>query len=113
MCFCVGPPVGAYFAARPLPESWGYELNIYAAPAVLTLVLLVAETIFLIVFLPETHSKAVRVGGAAESAKSKPKIKSSVEQRQKTLKTLRLLHFLFLGIFSGMEFTLSFLTFDC
>ena len=34
------------------------------------------------------------------------------EQRIKTLKSLRVFHFLFLGIFSGVEFTLTFLTFD-
>ena len=34
------------------------------------------------------------------------------EQRLRTLSILRHLHFLFLGIFAGVEFTLTFLTFD-
>ncbi|KAG6854828.1 hypothetical protein C0991_012018 [Blastosporella zonata] len=135
ICFCIGPPIGAYFASRPLPHSmnsWGPELNIYAVPAFLTLVLLVAETIFLMLFLPETRS-----GGVAVHGKEQPTIatssnnarvnkgdstngnglnnarKSTVEERIAMLKTLRRQHFLFLVIFSGMEFTLTFLTFDC
>lgn len=159
ICFCIGPPIGAYFASRPLPhsmDSWGPELNIYAAPAILTLVLLVAETIFLMIFLPETRGKSYTLksnkvkerptvngtnhtngngavhtngngnalvngnesngakgNGSAPKATLKPSHKYSVEHRIQTLQTLRRLHFLFLGIFSGMEFTLTFLTFDC
>ncbi|GLB33913.1 putative MFS DHA1 sub-family protein [Lyophyllum shimeji] len=132
ICFCIGPPIGAYFASRPLPpsmNSWGPELNVYVVPALLTLVLLVAETAFLMVFLPETRGHSVRavpqgkeqsetaaahVNGHGDTANgtSKPKRRFSVEQRIATLESLRRLHFLFLGIFSGMEFTLTFLTFD-
>ncbi|KAJ6628741.1 major facilitator superfamily domain-containing protein [Mycena sp. CBHHK59/15] len=100
ICFCIGPPIGAYFASRPLPASmntFGLDLNVYAVPAVITLVLLVAETLFL------------ATNGASSS---KPARKASIEQRIRILKTLRGLHFMFLGIFSGVEFTLTFLTFD-
>jgi hypothetical protein len=38
---------------------------------------------------------------------------STVKERINRLKILRRLHFLFLGVFSGIEFTLTFLTFDC
>ncbi|KAF8076503.1 major facilitator superfamily domain-containing protein [Lyophyllum atratum] len=128
--FCIGPPIGAYFASRPLPhsmDSWGPELNVYAAPAFLTLILLLAETVFLMLFLPETRGRGSAVDQGKERSKtttpgvdgnsstngfSKPKRKFSVEQRLATLKSLRRLHFLFLGIFSGVEFTLTFLTFD-
>ncbi|KJA30176.1 hypothetical protein HYPSUDRAFT_32278 [Hypholoma sublateritium FD-334 SS-4] len=137
ICFCIGPPIGAYFASRPLPKSmnsWGPELNIYAAPAFLTLVLLVAETIFLAVALPETRGKAIvppeskKAAGAAHAngnghtnghtnGKSAahtgpPKPKRTIEGRLAVLKTLRILHFHFLALFSGVEFTLTFLTFD-
>jgi hypothetical protein len=110
------------------------ELNVYAAPAILTLVLLVAETVFLGVALPETRGKKLGIqasersgeystdcradgsrGGSDRSAKKEDGATDPVrpvEQRIKTLKTLRVLHFLFLGIFSGVEFTLTFLTFD-
>jgi hypothetical protein len=110
------------------------ELNVYAAPAILTLVLLVAETVFLGVALPETRGKKLGVQGSEKSeenstdyqaganggAAGRPVTKEGgatitvrpAGQRIKTLKMLRVLHFLFLGIFSGVEFTLTFLTFD-
>ncbi|KAI0269115.1 MFS DHA1 sub-family [Gloeopeniophorella convolvens] len=132
ICFCIGPPIGAYFASRPvaLGQSLGLELNIYAAPAILTLVLLVAETAFLAIALPETRGKKLNLsssektderpeGHAANgnghsngSANGKAAHFRSAAQRIKTLKSLRTLHFLFLGVFSGVEFTLTFLTFD-
>ncbi|KAI0068789.1 MFS DHA1 sub-family, partial [Artomyces pyxidatus] len=127
ICFCIGPPIGAYFASRPveLGSSLGLELNVYAAPAILTLVLLLAETLFLMIALPETRGKAhapppaektngANSNGAANGVDHKPKTSraKTVEQRITLLKSLRSLHFLFLGIFSGVEFTLTFLTFD-
>ncbi|KAJ7665502.1 major facilitator superfamily domain-containing protein [Mycena rosella] len=122
ICFCIGPPIGAYFASRPLPASintFGLEFNVYAVPATITLVLLVLETLFLILALPETRGK--RMQPVAEKPKAttngaspaKPPHKAaSVEERIRILKSLRGLHFLFLGVFSGVEFTLTFLTFD-
>ncbi|KAJ7180217.1 major facilitator superfamily domain-containing protein [Mycena crocata] len=120
ICFCIGPPIGAYFASRPLPASmntFGLEFNVYAVPATITLVLLVLETLFLIFALPETRGKRMKPlpekpQTTNGTSPSKPTRKASVDQRVKILKTLRLLHFLFLGIFSGVEFTLTFLTFD-
>jgi hypothetical protein len=133
--FCIGPPIGAYFASRPVPLGQtvlDMELNIYAVPAMLTLILLVAETAFLAVALPETrgkmlpvqspeesdeHSAAdhdhgrIRKGTDVKSVAETPPIRPA-EQRIKALKSLRVLHFLFLGVFSGVEFTLTFLTFD-
>lgn len=123
ICFCVGPPIGAYFAARPLPpsmDSWG--LNVYATPAILTLVLLLAETAFLAAFLPETRGKGVPASAEKQKAKTtsangngkhQEKPKRSIEGRIAILRTLRRLHFFFLALFSGVEFTLTFLTFDC
>ena len=121
ICFCIGPPIGAYFASKPLPKSWnveGIEFNVYAAPAILTLVLLVVETVFLIFALPETR-------GSGKTYK-KPELFSDhphekheespgpvrTEKRISLLKTLRTLHFSFLSVFSGMEYTFTFLTFD-
>ena len=125
ICFCVGPPIGAYFASRPFPPNiiQGLELNIYATPAALTLVLLVLETGFLAVALPETRfsrkneGKPVEVNlddntlspGPSRSVQLRGK---SVQERLRLLKSMSTLHFLFLGIFSGVEFTLTFLTFD-
>jgi len=131
ICFCIGPPIGAYFATRPLPKSlnsWGLgELNVYAVPAILTLVLLVAETVFLVVALPETKGKGVSTAPAKENETTNgstnghtngkgttksPVPKRTAETRLNVLKSLRSLHFFFLALFSGVEFTLTFLTFD-
>lgn len=127
ICFCIGPPIGAYFASRPLPASFsagGHEVNVYATPALLSLVLLVVETIFLAVALPET--RGTRIADPQETEKStangiqtttngveaKSSAKASVEERLNKLKVLRTAHFQFLAIFSGIEFSLTFLTFD-
>jgi len=146
ICFCIGPPIGAYFASRPVLLGQaqtqligGTELNVYAAPAILTLILLVAETLFLAVALPETRGRTLihdtrdseesdgrsstqgdrRIGdtkvtgdGRVKEDDSGPSVARPAEQRIKTLKSLRVFHFLFLRVFSGVEFTLTFLTFD-
>jgi hypothetical protein len=137
ICFCIGPPIGAYFASRPVvlgqSKLGGTELNVYAAPAILTLILLVAETVFLAIALPETRGKRLL---HVQSSEEKNEGRSSAvddraphgdakvtrgntvapvrpaEQGIKTLKSLSMFHFLFLGVFSGVEFTLTFLTFD-
>jgi MFS family permease len=124
ICFCIGPPIGAYFASKPLPASWnkwGIELNIYAAPAVLTLLLLVAETVFLIFALPETRLKGP-TGQNRPAAEKDPKddkettrgTTSSAARKKRIalLRTLGRLNFFFLILFSGVEFTFTFLTFD-
>lgn len=95
------------------------DLNVYAAPALLTLVLLVAETLFLTVALPETRNirpdkhdnDDLLEVHANEKSKAASALRS-VKERSELLRVLRKLHFLFLGIFSGVEFTLTFLTFD-
>ena len=123
IAFCVGPPIGAYFASRPFPPNiiQGLELNIYATPAALTLILLVLETIFLAAALPETRfsrkseAKSVLDNDTTPSPGPSRSIQlrgKSVQGRLQLLKSMSTLHFLFLGIFSGVEFTLTFLTFD-
>jgi len=118
ICFCIGPPIGAYLSTHPFTPSLamtgGYELNVYATPAILTLVLLLVETLFLAVMLPETRGKGAQPTAEerkspATNAKSSRKTAAS---RLATLKRLRRMHFLFLAVFSGVEFTLTFLSFD-
>lgn len=125
ICFCIGPPIGAYFASRPFPSNiiQGVELNIYATPAAITLVLLILETVFLAVALPETRlskkteSKSVELDlddttSSSTTSRSVQLRGKSVQDRLGLLKSMSTVHFLFLGIFSGVEFTLTFLTFD-
>lgn len=120
ICFCIGPPIGAYFASRPLPTSlhtMGVELNIYAVPAAVSIVLLVIETAFLLLFLPETRGLRLNTARKPITDQSFPSSKERLSQptsvkRLNVLKGLRRFHFFFLSVFSGMEFTLPFLTFD-
>jgi len=120
ICFCIGPPIGAYFASQPVPASvraLGIELNIYAVPALITLVLLSVETLFLTVALPETRGIQPNGNKDRSQVNSVEKLKTktppkTIQERLDLLQTLRWLHFSFLGIFSGVEFTLTFLTFD-
>jgi len=99
-------------------QALGINLNIYAVPATLTLVLLVLETLFLIVALPETRNAGGKAKPDVHSESDKKatrdgtSAKRDVTTRLKLLKSLQKFHFLFLVIFSGVEFTLTFLTFD-
>jgi hypothetical protein len=109
--------MGAYFASKPIPTQirlWGWDVNIFAGPAFITLILLVVETIFLLIFLPETRH--VNEPAQHTVIASKPQTSRSqganIEKRIAVLRSLRRLHFLFLSVFSGFEFTLTFLTFD-
>lgn len=98
-------------------RALGVELNIYAVPALITLVLLSVETLFLAAALPETRGSKPIFGKVAslqanKVEKSKIMSPATVRERLDLLRTLRRHHFFFLGIFSGVEFTLTFLTFD-
>ncbi|QRV73142.1 major facilitator superfamily transporter [Ceratobasidium sp. AG-Ba] len=110
ICFTIGPPIGAYFSTHPAPFAFARDLNIYATPATLTLVLLLIETAFLAAFLPETRGTTL-VDDDGEGARGKYK-KLSLGERKLLLKDLGRLHFSFLSLFSGVEFTLTFLSFD-
>ena len=85
-------------------------------PAFLTLVLLVAETVFLAYALPET--RGTKISGKedalskGENDKNQTAPATSRPKRVLLLKTLGKLHFFFLVLFSGVEFTFTFLTFD-
>ena len=85
LAFSTGPPVGAYLAKFPL--DW-QGVNIYALPALISLVLLVAETVVLAVALPETRSA---------QATSKPQ--TAVASTR--LRRLEKLHTAFLLVFAG------------
>jgi MFS family permease len=110
ICFTIGPPIGAYFSTHPFPFAFTRDMNIYATPAILTLVLLLVETAFLAVFLPETRGTTL-IPEEGESARGRYE-KLSLGQRKLLLKDLGRLHFSFLSLFSGVEFTLTFLSFD-
>ncbi|POW09740.1 hypothetical protein PSTT_06617, partial [Puccinia striiformis] len=58
LCFTFGPILGAWFAMRAPPlqatKLLGIGLNVYAVPALISLLLLIFETLYLAFALPET-----------------------------------------------------------
>ncbi|KAJ1801634.1 hypothetical protein LPJ59_000123 [Coemansia sp. RSA 2399] len=111
--FTLGPSIGAYFAQLnpDLLLSGGstvFEYAPFAMAALFSLVLLIVECVYLFVRLPETlhyASRATNTNGskAKEASKSTPVA---------LLRRLNYLHFAYLFFFSGMEYTLTFLTHD-
>ena len=78
------------------------ELNIYATPAFITLILLLLETLFLAVALPETRGMQPTDEAAEKKVgKAIGRPKRTVKQRLATLKAAKFAHFGFLSVFSG------------
>ncbi|CAJ0950467.1 unnamed protein product [Ranitomeya imitator] len=119
--FTIGPMVGAYFAMN-LTSG---EL-FYVRPALLALLFAVIDLVFIFLLLPETLPKENRVSsmmvgfqGASDllspvslfqfSAVTRRKDRPCQESLQ-NLRILGLVYFLYLFLFSGLEYTISFLT---
>ncbi|XP_043918854.1 major facilitator superfamily domain-containing protein 10 [Protopterus annectens] len=119
--FTLGPMIGAYFAVMSSKE----EL-FYVRPALLALLFVVADLLFIILFLPETLPRQHRVSSVMSSvwetmdlisplalfkfsAVTRGKDSPSKESIQ-NLRIIGLVYYLYLFLFSGLEYTLSFLT---
>ncbi|KAF8976501.1 hypothetical protein BGZ46_008201 [Entomortierella lignicola] len=134
IAFTVGPALGAYFANKDLvatfPGLAQYGLHPFSGSALLAMVLLTVESLYLYARLPETNSESWRLtvqqtveeekrqkvqeAKATTSNNSSAVVLSHKEiiQLQNTyLGRLSFTHFAHLFLFSGMEFTLTFLTF--
>ncbi|XP_075050389.1 major facilitator superfamily domain-containing protein 10 [Mixophyes fleayi] len=119
--FTIGPMVGAYFAMNTASG----EL-FYVRPALLALILSVIDLVFILLLLPETLPKENRVSsmmigfqGASDLLSPVSLFQfSAVTRRQdspsheslKSLRALGLVYFLYLFLFSGLEYSISFLT---
>lgn len=118
--FTVGPLLGAYFAL----SSRVAESVFYQTPALLALAFSAADLLFIWLALPETLTVDVKVkssgfGDSGDllnplslfqfSAVTRVKDPPTKERMQK-LCLLGLVYFSYLFLFSGLEFTLSFLT---
>ncbi|KAJ3039949.1 hypothetical protein HDV00_011615 [Rhizophlyctis rosea] len=125
--FTVGPPLGAYFTSYHLhalfPTLKWLPINEYSSPALFAFILILIETAYLFVALPETlnfkSSPLYRSSIPATETKPQPTVKATPAtpsagkaQQTASLPLLSTIHFLFLFLFSGMEFTLTFLTHD-
>lgn len=118
--FTVGPLLGAYFAISS--KSTGTVF--YHTPAVLALAFSAADLLFIWLVLPETLTKDMKTSSSScgdswdllspislfhFSAVSRAEEPPSKERMQ-SLRALGLVYFSYLFLFSGLEFTLSFLT---
>ena len=115
-CFCIaftfGPALGAW-----LSTISSVVANPFATAAGFSLFLIVAETLYLYMCLPETLPSKVESqanGNGAAKAKTVPTSAQKVEGRTRTNShiILNFTHFAFILFFSGMEFSLPFMTFD-
>lgn len=119
--FTFGPLMGAYFALKPV------DVELFCQyPAMLAVLFSIADLLFIFLMLPETLLKNKK---SCSDTLSVPEVSdllnpvalfnfSAVTESKKpsskpyvhNLKVLGLVYFTYLFIFSGLEFTLSFLT---
>ncbi|OQE26385.1 hypothetical protein PENSTE_c005G00305 [Penicillium steckii] len=116
IAFTFGPILGASLAGVGVVKS-----NPFVVAAAVSLGFVVVETAFIWWFLPETHpafTSLVKEGETRETGTgtgTKTEKKEGTVQEEKYVRTnnpviLNALHFLFLLPFSGLEFSLPFLT---
>lgn len=106
IAFTFGPALGAY-----LSTITSVAANPFATAAGFSLFLIVTETIYLYFYLPETLPTVADQPTANGHTSTE---KKSVEKRERTNShfLLNMTHFTFILFFSGMEFSLPFLTYD-
>ncbi|CBF80938.1 hypothetical protein AN5140.2 [Aspergillus nidulans FGSC A4] len=113
IAFTFGPALGAYLSGIMTVKA-----NPFATAAGVSLGLILLETVYIYACLPETHpqitgsssTSAPTLNEDSKKTKEAPKAKSSTYQYSNNPTTLNILHLLFLLPFSGMEFSLPFLT---
>lgn len=105
IAFTFGPALGAWLSSIATVAA-----NPFATAAGFSLFLIVTETVYLYYALPETlPSLSESNGHAADTKKAKTPTST---QRTNSHTLLNAVHFAFLLFFSGMEFSLPFMTYD-
>ncbi|KAI0105680.1 major facilitator superfamily domain-containing protein [Nemania sp. FL0031] len=102
IAFTFGPALGAYLSSIGTVAA-----NPFATAAAVSLSLIVTETLYLYVALPETLPLKTEKQHASKTASE-----SAPATRTNSHTLLNTVHFLFLLFFSGMEFSLPFMTYD-
>lgn len=113
IAFTFGPALGAGLSSITTVAA-----NPFATSASVSLLLIVLETAYLWFYLPETHPRLTQLQHEAKSDTASKKDNSSTPASKTAIKhmhtnnpaLLNALHLLFLLPFSGMEFSLPFLT---
>nr|OQO16993.1 hypothetical protein B0A51_16630 [Rachicladosporium sp. CCFEE 5018] len=104
IAFTFGPALGAALANVTTVAA-----NPFATAAGFSLFLIVTETVYLYFALPETHLvEKPTTNGTAHTEKETP----GKNTRTNSHSLLNLTHFAFILFFSGMEFSLPFMTYD-
>lgn len=103
IAFTFGPALGAALA-----NVTSVAANPFATAAGFSLFLIVVETIYIYFCLPETHFAASSSTIAKEND-GKKATATAIPPRRNSPALLNLTHFLFLFLFSGLEFSLPFL----
>jgi predicted MFS family arabinose efflux permease len=108
IAFTFGPALGAYLSTLHVMST-----NPFAMAAGFSLFLVVTETIYLYFSLPETLPSSLKAsanGNAKDHADASEVPKPRARTNSHTL--LNATHFTFILFFSGMEFSLPFMTYD-
>jgi len=107
VAFTFGPALGAYLSTLQVMDN-----NPFAMAAGFSLFLIVSETIYLYTSLPETlpSANAIQNGTANGHVKGSQAPKPRTRTNSHTI--LNATHFTFILFFSGMEFSLPFMTYD-
>lgn len=106
IAFTFGPGLGAWLSTFSTVAA-----NPFATAAAFSLVLIVTETVYLYFCLPETLPALTGKGGEAKNKKTTAAAAKPAE-RTNSHAVLNALHFSFLLFFSGMESSLSFMTYE-
>ncbi len=104
IAFTFGPALGA-----ALSQVTTVAANPFATAAGFSLILILTETTYLYFALPETHPGSQTT---ANGTPTKEKKELPSHERTNSHTMLNLTHFTFILFFSGMEFSLPFMTYD-
>ncbi|CAD5221731.1 unnamed protein product [Bursaphelenchus xylophilus] len=109
LAFMAGPMIGAFFSSR----IHGANINFY--PALFSIILTIIELFLILFYLPETNkskSSAENSANWKEYINPRSLITFNIlgPQLSSQLRIYGIVYFLYLFIYSGCEFTISFLT---
>lgn len=107
IAFTFGPAIGAYLSSINI-----FAANPFATAAGFSLFLIVTETIYLYCCLPETLPAMTKKDTSSGKVETTANGKVAPVKRTNSHILLNAIHFVFLLFFSGMESSLSFMTYE-
>jgi predicted MFS family arabinose efflux permease len=107
IAFTFGPALGAWLSTIAPVAA-----NPFATAAGVSLFLIVTETVYLYFSLPETLPSLTKTPTATSAGKKETRAAPAPVQRTNSHFLLNLAHMAFLLFFSGMEFSLPFMTYE-